>query len=231
MLRDDKFFYVPKCNEKLTTNKIITAELIEGKPLDECVSLEKATRHKIGKKLFILILRELYDFKMMQTDPNWSNFFYSESKNRLNLIDFGACSTLPMDFIARYFKIIEASAKKDVDGICKWSTESKFLNGAESQEMLDAHVSSVLILGEPFQSDKPYDFSKQDITQRMRSNLSTMMEQRIQKPPKETYVIHRKLSGIFLLLNKLGVELDCKSLFEEYALKHTAEFNSYLKLT
>ena len=32
-----------------------------------------------------LCLRELFEFKFMQTDPNWSNFFYDETTKKVFL--------------------------------------------------------------------------------------------------------------------------------------------------
>lgn len=81
--------------------------------------------------------------------------------------------------------------------------------------MEDAHVSAVMILGEVFQkSSEPFDFGSQDTTHRIQSLIPTMLKHRLCPPPEEVYSLHRKLSGIFLLLSKLGVKLECKSMFE-----------------
>jgi len=31
-----------------------------------------------------LCLRELFEFKLMQTDPNWSNFFYNPETEKVS---------------------------------------------------------------------------------------------------------------------------------------------------
>jgi len=39
-------------------------------------------------------LRELFEFRLMQTDPNWSNFFYNEEDDKVwfkdNDVQYGA---------------------------------------------------------------------------------------------------------------------------------------------
>ena len=40
---------------------------------------------QIAERILSLCLRELFEFRLMQTDPNWSNFFYNEADNKVSL--------------------------------------------------------------------------------------------------------------------------------------------------
>lgn len=80
--------------------------------------------------------------------------------------------------------------------------------------MRNAHVDSILTLGEPFSVDI-YDFSKQTITRRVKDLIPTMLKYRLTPPPDETYSLHRKLSGAFLLCAKLSAKVKCRGIFEE----------------
>lgn len=81
--------------------------------------------------------------------------------------------------------------------------------------MQQAHVEAVMILGEPFALDGEFDFATQDTTRRIQQLLPVMMENRLTPPPEETYSLHRKMSGAFLLCAKLRAKIQCKRLFDK----------------
>ena len=63
-------------------------ELIEAES-----NMSTAERDRVGARLLWLALTELFTFRFMQTDPNWSNFLYAPRTHQLSLIDFGACQS------------------------------------------------------------------------------------------------------------------------------------------
>jgi aarF domain-containing kinase len=56
--------------------------------------------------LLQLCFKELFEWKIMQTDPNPANFLYDLKKQRLNLIDLGSGRTFDDKFLDGYMKII-----------------------------------------------------------------------------------------------------------------------------
>ena len=162
-----------------------------------------------------LCLNELFVYFKMQTDPNWSNFFYNKENKKIYLLDFGASRTYSKNFVDKYIRIIRAAADNDREGVLKWSRELKFLTGYETKTMEDAHVDAVLILGEAFRKDEEFDFSAQQTTKRINDLVPVMLQHRLTPPPEETYSLHRKMSGAFLLCAKLKSKIKCKDLFDQ----------------
>ena len=81
--------------------------------------------------------------------------------------------------------------------------------------MQDAHIESVLILGEAFATDGIFDFSVQTTTMRIHNLVPVMLKHRLTAPPEETYSLHRKMAGCFLLCTKLKAKINCKPMFDE----------------
>lgn len=81
--------------------------------------------------------------------------------------------------------------------------------------MEEAHVDAVLILGEAFAKPEPFDFGNQNTARRIQNIIPVMAKHRLTPPPEETYSLHRKMSGAFLLCAKLGSNVTCKDIFDD----------------
>lgn len=90
--------------------------------------------------------------------------------------------------------------------------------------MKNAHVDAVMILGEAFRCDEPFDFGKQTTAARIHKLVPVMMTQRLTPPPEEVYSLHRKMAGAFLICTKLDAKIVCKHLF--YDISNEYQFSS-----
>ncbi|KAF1812021.1 ABC1-domain-containing protein [Eremomyces bilateralis CBS 781.70] len=216
LLADDDAFTVPQVFPSASGREVLTAELMHGTAVTKIPDLSQDERDWIGTHLLRLCLREITEFRYMQTDPNWTNFLYNRATHKLELLDFGATRAYPLEFIGPYVGILRAAAADDRATIQSLSVQLGYLTGSESAAMVDAHADSVLALAEPFgaQADAVYDFQDQTITERVRGLIPTMLKERLAPPPEETYSLHRKLSGAFLLCARLGSRVRCRELFE-----------------
>ncbi|EUB56876.1 Chaperone activity of bc1 complex-like protein [Echinococcus granulosus] len=217
LLANDPVFLVPQVFHDFSTQKVFTTEYFEGLVIDDCASLSQDVRNWIGENLLRLCLLEVFVFNTMQTDPNWSNFLYNRDLNKIILLDFGASREYPRRFVDDYLRVIVAASNGDKPGILEYSRRLGFLTGYETKVFLDAHVEAVSVLGEAFASKVPFDFGKQSTTYRINRIIPVMLEHRLTPPPAETYSLHRKMSGCFLLCGRLGAVVDCRKLFLEVA--------------
>ncbi|KAF6135148.1 hypothetical protein GIB67_035219 [Kingdonia uniflora] len=205
-------FYVPIVVDDVSSKRVITTELVSGVPIDKVAVLTQKTRDYVGRKLLELTLKELFVFRFMQTDPNWSNFLYDEATNIINLIDFGAARGFSKSFVDDYLRMVLACANCDSKAVIEMSRRLGFLTGMESEVMLETHIQAGFVVGLPFAKPGGYDFRSTNITQSISNLGATMLQHRLTPPPDEAYSLHRKLSGAFLACIKLGAVVPCREL-------------------
>ncbi|KAK6502614.1 hypothetical protein TWF506_003194 [Arthrobotrys conoides] len=212
-------FSVPRVIPEASGPQVLTMEFMQGTPITNLHNPSQEIKDFLGTQILRLCLLEIISWKFMQTDPNWSNFLYNSTTHKISLLDFGASREFPQEFITSYIQILKAASKKDTPTIRDLSIKLGYLNGLESQSMLEAHIGSILTLAEPFAKDAPevYDFGRQTVTERVKGYIPTMVRERLRPPPEETYSLHRKLSGAFLLCARLGSRVRAKEMFGEIA--------------
>jgi len=213
----DPDFSVPSVVRELSTRRVLVTTWQAGVPIDAAVEagLGQAGRDRIARKLLKLTLRELFEWRFMQTDPNWGNFFYDAATSRVGLLDFGATRSFRKAFVDDYLRLVWAAANNDRATIYDVSVKLGFLTGHESQVMIDAHIDSGLVVGEPFRTAAAFDFKSSGITQRVGQHGATFAEHRLSAPPAEVYSLHRKLAGAFLICIRMGAVMPCRDMLEE----------------
>jgi len=217
LLADEKgVFSVPRVYSEASGKQVLTMEYMDGVGVTRVQSFSQEQKDWIGTQILRLCLREITEFKFMQTDPNWTNFLYNAETKKLELLDFGASREYPEVFITKYKELLAAASRSDKETVRLLSVDLGYLTGHESKAMLNAHVASVLTLAEPFLDSSPeiYDFKDQTITDRVKELIPLMIRERLAPPPEETYSLHRKLSGAFLLCARLRSRVRCRELFK-----------------
>ncbi|PSR79418.1 hypothetical protein PHLCEN_2v7063 [Hermanssonia centrifuga] len=220
-LGDDPRFHVPWVWQG-STDDVLVMEHVQGASVGGALVasvLSQSDKNAIAERIIDLCLRELFVFRTMQTDPNWTNFLWNPNTKQIELVDFGATRTYSTRFIDDWFRLLRAAAEGDRQACVEWSVKVGYLTGAESESMLDAHVTSLSLLATPFKETtaQPFAFgpgsSWAEVTARIRAQIPVMLHERLTPPPRETYSLNRKLSGAFLLAARLDAEVDCRKLW------------------
>lgn len=211
-------FAVPRVVDELSGKMVLTTELMHGRPLKDVLTLGQDKRDWIGQRILQLCMHELFEFRLMQTDPNWSNFLYNQSTGKLELIDFGATREYTPEFMDVYGKLLDAAIEQDREAAIRYSNELGYFTGQESEAMINAHLDSLFALATPFRpsSPSPFPFGTlgPPITAQIRSQIPVMLRERLTSPPEETYSLNRKLSGAFLLCERLASHVPVRDMYE-----------------
>ncbi len=216
LVADEPAFVVPRVHWDLTTTRVIAMDYIDGVPLESLSRLDvsQTRRDAVGALLERLLFRELFEFRVVQTDPNFSNYLYQPQSGRIALLDFGATQTFSAEFVARYGRITRAVIDGDLDTVGQEAVAIGYAAADDPPDRVRAAVEMILLVCEPLRHLGRYDFAASGLAARARALGFDLAIRRglLRAPPPETMFLHRKLAGSFLLLARIGARVDARTL-------------------
>jgi predicted unusual protein kinase regulating ubiquinone biosynthesis (AarF/ABC1/UbiB family) len=214
LVADEPALLVPRVHWDLTTPRVMAMDFVEGEPLDVLENAPQKRRDSIGALLERLMFRELFEFRVMQTDPNFANYLYQPESGRVALLDFGATQRLDPALVAHYARITRSVIDNDRRGVADEAIQIGYAGPGDSPERLRAVVEVVLLACEPLRHAGRYDFPDSDLPSRVHALVFDLAFRRglLRAPPPATMFLHRKLVGSFLLLARIGARVDARAL-------------------
>lgn len=212
-------FAVPAVYDDLTTAHVLAMDQLMGPPLEDLCGPDHSQqrRDRAGRALLGLVLRELFEFRFVQTDPNFANYLWLPQSEQIGLLDLGAAREVPRDLSRLYALLCRSAMRGDRDGLYQVAVEMGLLAGDESRERRDLFVDFLELTSEPFRSSGAYDFRDSDVPRRAREMATRLAFQHgfLKPPPPDVVFLQRKLGGSFLLCARLGARVDVQSLLAE----------------
>lgn len=214
LVADEPQLVIPRVHWDLTTPRIMAMDFMEGEPLEGVASESAAKRNAVGTLLERLLFRELFEFRFMQTDPNFANYLYQREGGRVVLLDFGATRRFDKEFVATYARITRAVVDGDRDRVAREAVKIGYAAEGDAPERIQAAVDVIFLVCEPLRQKGLYDFPSSDLPMRVRDMGYDLAIRRglVRAPPPQTLFLHRKLVGSFLLLARIGAKVDARAL-------------------
>ncbi|MGB7904292.1 MAG: AarF/ABC1/UbiB kinase family protein [Steroidobacteraceae bacterium] len=210
---------VPRVDRTLTTRHVLAMDWIDGEPLEALASeaVPQARRNAVARTLYELMFRELFEFRFVQTDPNFANYLYLPATHQLGLLDLGSAGEYPAALVASYRDICRAMIAGD-DGALR---EAMFAIGyahPDDPEAMIRNAADILRLAcEPLVHRGPYDFAGSGLAVRARDlGLAVAFGKGLRSPPPATIFLHRKLIGTFLICAKLRARVSVHAIIERF---------------
>jgi predicted unusual protein kinase regulating ubiquinone biosynthesis (AarF/ABC1/UbiB family) len=207
LVADEPQIVLPRVHWDLTTARVMAMDYMEGVPLDTLgAETPQTVRDALGAALQRLLFRELFEFRVMQTDPNFANYLYQPATARLVLLDFGATQQFSRAYSERFRRITRAIVADDRRAIEREARRIGYIGEDASQDVVDAALDVLELVCEPLRAEGDYDYGASDLPRRARELGIDLAFKRglLRMPPSHTMFLHRKLVGVFLLLARLG---------------------------
>lgn len=221
LLADSPDFLVPRAYTAYTefsSPTILVMSFVDGVAMESLEHAPQAERDRIIALLFGLLMREVFEFQCVQTDPNFANYRYQRDTGRMVLLDFGATRRYARNSTEAFRRLLIAGLREDRAAIA----DAALAAGYFQPETLPRHRASLTDLiaqaCEPLRHQGAYDFAASDLAVRLRDAGWKLGADRDfwGTPPVDVLFLHRKMGGLYLLAAKLKARVDVRSLFEPY---------------
>jgi predicted unusual protein kinase regulating ubiquinone biosynthesis (AarF/ABC1/UbiB family) len=217
LLADAPQYLIPNFHADLSTRSVLAMDYVGGVPIESLVDAPQPVRDRVMKLLFELLMREVFEFRLVQTDPNFANYRYDPETERLILLDFGATRTYKVAMTNHFKQLIQGAMLHDRT-VMRVACQAI---GYFEESTQEPHIQAVLDIGvkalEPFCDEAGYDFGTTDLPGQVRSGVMALaMDRKFWTvPPTEAMLLERKFGGLYLLAIRLKAQVNLHALAME----------------
>jgi predicted unusual protein kinase regulating ubiquinone biosynthesis (AarF/ABC1/UbiB family) len=218
LLEGSPDFILPELEPDLCTAQVLAMSYVESAPLESLTTAPQSTRDRVAFALIDLVLRELFEFGVMQTDPNLANYRYHLKTGRIVLLDFGAVQPIAPDLTADFRRLLGVALDGDPGAIREAMLQIGYFAPDTAPHHQDLIQSLFDMSMAPLRQETPFDFGQSDLLDRLRDRGLALGTERdlAHVPPAATLFLHRKIAGTYLMAAKLGARVALRPMVERY---------------
>lgn len=235
LLAGDERYTLPTVYPQFSTKTVLTMSMENGCDVssDAVAKISLRRRNALAKSMLELFFKEVFDWGLMQTDPNFGNYKVrlkseTEKQDKIVLLDFGAVQTLNAEFQEALRKVISGAYFNNKQQLIEGAITLRCLKPNQSEQVQNSFVDFCVLLMEPFR--KPDQIPEFALNQRnqyvwQQSKLlrrvgklgaQSMVIEGFQSPAGEFALIAKKLAGVFTFITTLKAEFNAQSIIKPY---------------
>lgn len=214
LLAESEKFVVPQIFSDWSTPHVLSMAFIPSRPIEDLAKEPQETRDRVAGDLITLLLRELFVFGLMQTDPNFANYRYCAVTGRIVLLDFGATRALGGDITAPYHRLLAAALTQDMAGLESAALEIGFFDATTSFEHRARIMGMMQMASSTLCGAETFDFTDTTLSQALQKEGIALADSGFVPPPLpiDVLFLQRKFGGMFLLASRLGATLPLRNM-------------------
>ena len=211
-------FALPTLHADLTTSSVLAMSFVGGVPIEELAHANQNIRNRAVELLVKLLLREIFEFQLVQTDPNFANYRYDFHTHQLILLDFGATRPYASPMVKNFRHLLEAALTGDPVAMTNAAIALNYFDLKTASHHRESVLSLFTLACEPLRFHGAYDFGRSDLALRLRHAGMVLGRDRDfwHIPPVNLLFLHRKLAGLYLLAARLKAHVNVQKLVHDF---------------
>jgi predicted unusual protein kinase regulating ubiquinone biosynthesis (AarF/ABC1/UbiB family) len=230
-------YHVPQLYPQYCTDTVLAMEFIEGVSVvdPDVANLSLERRNALAKGMLDLFFYELYEWGLLQTDPNFGNYLLRLDDRRkkiahdeLVLLDFGSVLECEENFLYHLRQTIAAGQQQDVPRLVDGLIGLGCLQSDASAEGRKLFADFCLHLLEPLRAPSQlpaqylnasgeYCWGKSALMRRAGKQAALSATSRhFTTPSRDFALIARKLTGLFNFIAALEAEFNAYAMVESH---------------
>ena len=218
-LNGSKVIHLPKVYNKLSTDQTLTMSFLEGRELSNIMQFDQPARDEISLNLIELLFNEIFNFKMVQTDPNLANFLLTRGGKSICILDFGACCRVSEDTHRLYKELLSVALSLDLNCIKSFLQEKNFIPQETSMAGTKFLENIISVTINELSKDETFDFQKSKVFQLIvQENLNLYFDLMPSSVFGSDFIfIQRKIFGLILFFRSIGTKLPLLKILKHQA--------------
>jgi predicted unusual protein kinase regulating ubiquinone biosynthesis (AarF/ABC1/UbiB family) len=212
--RGHPFVRVPEVFPELSSDRVLTMEMIHGRRWTETADVDQALRDRWGEVVHRFFFGSIARFGMFNADPHPGNYLFHDD-GTVTFLDFGCVKRMSPEMQRGFWEMPSAAVANDADRLLRVYIEQGFAR-ADDPPPADKLLAWLRYNYSPFHQPQPFTFTPEFAVELLghMANMDKDVRRR-SNVPKDYLFTNRIFMGLFSILGALRATADWRAIFDE----------------
>jgi predicted unusual protein kinase regulating ubiquinone biosynthesis (AarF/ABC1/UbiB family) len=212
--RGHPFARVPEVFPELSSDRVLTMEMVHGRRWTETADVDQALRNRWGEVVHRFFFGSIARFGMFNADPHPGNYLFHDD-GTVTFLDFGCVKRLSPEAQRGFWDMPLAAVANDADRLLRVYIEHGFAR-ADDPPPADKLLAWLRQNFAPFHAPQPFTFTPEFVAEIL-GHMANMDKdvRRHSNVPKDFIFTNRIFVGLYSVLGALRATADWRAIFDE----------------